>query len=75
MSYQGKKSIPHITVSGPGKRCPRSFVRGAGKGERRERSARGRGSPQAAGPELPGAAGCRRRRPSSYRWSCGRGLI
>lgn len=43
MSYQGKKSIPHITVSRSlhaASRCPRSFVSGVGKGVRRERSGR-----------------------------------
>lgn len=60
MSYQGKKSIPHITVSGPGRseRCPRSFVRGAGKGVRRQR--RGRAVPGAGGQSSGCGAGAPR---------------
>lgn len=65
MSYQGKKSIPHITVSGcrqAASRCPRSFVSGAGKGVRREmphgwrrgdRRDRGRASPGLGGRRCP----------------------
>lgn len=47
MSYQGKKSIPHITVSGPG-RCPRSFVGGRG------RASGGRGAGAGGTPGLRG---------------------
>lgn len=74
MSYQGKKSIPHITVSRSlhaASRCPRSFVSGVGKGVRRERSGRSvpggwrrePGRLRVCGRASPGLDGCGRRCP------------
>lgn len=84
MSYQGKKSIPHITVSGPGTQLPLPSLlcSRAGKGVRRELSGRGRAVPRGwrrgAGMRGQGSTvwtGAGNGALSSSCWSSGMGVI